>query len=546
MNNNFTTEIIADKMNILYFGMVMKLKMKRIRFTYIKTAVFSAMIAALFLPTWTKFEKAGDNMFTVLLDGETIGVVAQVEDADRLLAEARKQLAKEEGGLVLAECNMEFLGEEALFGRIDKEETIIENMAAVLSKNERQTLKQSYTVKINEYSVNVASTEEVLLLLQASIDRYDSEHMYQVSLGQDHTRELNVLTASVDSTEEKISEEKEEEPIFREAGIQAAFSEMFEDVEPAVEKNFEDYELGLINMEFGDEVEVVEAYLREDELTPLPEAIEQVTKEQEKNKIYEVVSGDTLSGIAYRNDLTVEKLIAMNETIEDENSTIRVGDELIITVPEPELSVERQEENYYEEDYEADIIYVDNDSWYTNQTKVLQEPSAGHRRVIALVSYRNNEEVEREIIKEEVVMEAVPKIVERGTIIPPTYIKPITGGRMSSKFGRRSAPTRGASTYHKGIDWATPVGTAVMASSAGTVSKAGWGRGYGYVVYIDHADGKQTRYGHLSKVLVSVGQKVSQGEKIALSGNTGVSTGPHVHFEILVNGSQVNPADYLN
>ncbi|MDE6606582.1 MAG: M23 family metallopeptidase [Lachnospiraceae bacterium] len=520
--------------------------MKRIRFTYIKTAVFSAVVAALFLPTWTKFEKAGDNMFTVLLDGEMIGVVAQVEDADRLLAEARKLLAKREGGLVLAECNMEFLGEEALFGRIDKEETIIENMAEVLSENERQTLKQSYTVKINEYSVNVASTEEVLLLLQASIDRYDSEHMYQVSLGQDHTRELNVLTASVDSVEEKVSEEKEDEPIFREAGIQAAFSEMFEDVEPAVEKDFEDYELGLIDMEFGDEVEVVEAYLREDELTPLSEAIEQVTKDQEKNKIYEVVSGDTLSGIAYRNDLTIEKLIAMNETIEDENSTIRVGDELIITVPEPELSVERQEENYYEEDYEADIIYVDNDSWYTNQTKVLQEPSAGHRRVIALVSYRNNEEVDREIIKEEVVMEAVPKIVERGTIIPPTYIKPITGGRLSSKFGRRSAPTRGASTYHKGIDWATPVGTAVMASSAGTVSKAGWGSGYGYVVYIDHADGKQTRYGHLSKVLVSVGQKVSQGEKIALSGNTGVSTGPHVHFEILVNGSQVNPADYLN
>lgn len=85
-----------------------------------------------------------------------------------------------------------------------------------------------------------------------------------------------------------------------------------------------------------------------------------------------------------------------------------------------------------------------------------------------------------------------------------------------------------------------------MASAPGKVSKAGWGRGYGYVVYIDHADGRQTRYGHLSKVLVSVGEQVSQGEKIALSGNTGVSTGPRVHFEILINGSQVNPADYLN
>lgn len=520
---------------------------KKLRFTYVKTAVFSMAFAALlFFPTWTKFEKVGDNMFTVLLDGQEIGVVAQEEDADECLLEARKLLAKKEGGIVLAECDLEFLGEEALFGKIDRKEKIIENMAAVLSANVRQTLKQSYTVKINEYTVNVASTEEVLSLLQASVDRYDSGHMYQVSLGQDHTRELNVLTASVDSVEETINEEQEAEPVFREFGVHAAISEMFDEVEPTVEKDFEDYDLGLIDIRFGDEVEVVESYLREDELTPVSEAIEQVTKDQEKNKIYEVVSGDTLSGIAYRNDLTIDKLIAMNETIEDENSTIRVGDELIITVPEPELSVEREEENYYEEDYEAEIIYVDNDSWYTNQTKVLQEPSAGHRRVIAMVSYRNNEEVERQIIKEEVVMEAVPKIVERGTIIPPTYIKPITGGRLSSGFGRRSAPTKGASTYHRGVDWATPVGTAVMASSAGTVSKAGWGRGYGYVVYIDHADGRQTRYGHLSKVLVSVGQKVSQGDKIALSGNTGVSTGPHVHFEILINGTQVNPMDYLN
>ena len=189
---------------------------------------------------------------------------------------------------------------------------------------------------------------------------------------------------------------------------------------------------------------------------------------------------------------------------------------------------------------------MDNDDWYTNQTQTLQEPSAGHRKVVADVSYRNNEEVGREILKEEITYAAVPKIVERGTKIPPTYLKPISGGRLSSGFGRRKAPTRRASTYHRGIDWATPVGTAVMASSAGTVSKAGWGSGYGYVVYIDHGDGRQTRYGHLSKVLVKQGQTVSQGQKIALSGNTGVSTGPHIHFEILINGAQVNPLDYLN
>lgn len=520
---------------------------KKMRFTYIKYAAAASVLAVLFFPTWTKFEKAGDNMFTIRLNGNEVGVVAEKEDADLFLARARKQLAKKENGLVLAQCDMELQGEEVLFGKIDEEETVVKKMAEILSDNERHTLKQSYTVKINEYTVNVASTEEVLELLQASVDKYDSEHKYQVSLGQDTARELNVLTASVESLEEKNEEgQKEETEAFPEAGIYSAVSEMFERVEPAVEKDFEDYELGLIDMNFGDDVEVVEAYLREDELTPLAEAIEQVTKDKEKNVIYEVVSGDTLGGIAYANDLTIEKLIAMNDTIEDENSMIRVGDELIVTIPEPELSVERREENYYEEDYEEEVVYVDNDEWYTNQTKVLQEPSAGHRKVVAIVSYRNNAEESREIIKEEVVLEAVPKIVERGTKIPPTYIKPISGGRLSSRFGRRSAPTRGASTYHKGVDWATPVGTAVMASASGTVSKAGWGRGYGYVVYINHADGRQTRYGHLSKVLVSPGQTVSQGDKIALSGNTGVSTGPHIHFEILINGTQVDPFDYLN
>jgi murein DD-endopeptidase MepM/ murein hydrolase activator NlpD len=208
--------------------------------------------------------------------------------------------------------------------------------------------------------------------------------------------------------------------------------------------------------------------------------------------------------------------------------------------------VERQEENYYEEIYDADVIYIENDNWFTNQTKTHQEPSAGFRKVVAIESFLNDKEVSREIVKEEVVMEAVAKIVERGTKIPPTYIKPLSGGRQSSGFGRRSAPKKGASTNHKGVDWATPTGTAVVASSGGTVVKAGWGSGYGYVVYINHADGRQTRYGHLSKILVNVGESVKQGERIALSGNTGVSTGPHVHFEILINGKQVNPLKYLN
>lgn len=519
---------------------------KKMKIAYIKVAVLAIVVSAFFFPNMQKLESTGDNIFTVYLNGMQVGVIGDLDEMENCLIAARKKLAGSSDEMVLAESELTYEGDEVLWGAIDDTKDITANMVTALRGSVKETLNRSYTVKINNYTVNLASTQEVLALLQASIDKYDSENEYYVDLVLDSDRELNVLTTQICSAEEQEEEEEAAQEVMTSVGINAVLDEMFANIEPATEKDFSDYDLGLLSLEYGDTVEVVESYLQDYELTSLSQAIDEVTKDQEKEQIYEVVSGDTLSQIAEKNEIPLADLIAMNETIENENSTIRVGDELIVTVPEPELSVVRTEEMYYEEDYEAEIIYVDNDDWYTTQTQILQEPSAGHRKVVADVTYRNNEEVSREILKEEITYEAVPKIVERGTKIPPTYIKPISGGRLSSGFGRRKSPTKGASSYHKGVDWATPVGTAVMASSAGTVAKAGWGSGYGYVVYINHADGRQTRYGHLSKVLVTPGQTVSQGQKIALSGNTGVSTGPHIHFEILINGSQVNPLSYLN
>ena len=137
-------------------------------------------------------------------------------------------------------------------------------------------------------------------------------------------------------------------------------------------------------------------------------------------------------------------------------------------------------------------------------------------------------------------VEPVAQAIEKGTKTPPTYMKPLSGGRMTSGFKMRWG------SMHRGIDWACPIGTSIMASCGGTVVQAGWFSSYGNCVTLQHPDGRQTRYAHLSKILVSRGQSVSQGQKIALSGNTGRSTGPHVHFEIIINGSRVNPLKYLN
>ncbi|MCH5274426.1 MAG: M23 family metallopeptidase [Lachnospiraceae bacterium] len=520
---------------------------KRLRFTYMKLAGGILFIAALFFPAYVKWEDPAENIFTVYLNGESVGVVGDTARAEVLLQETRRELVQDTDELVLIDVDMNLEGQAVLWGRIDDEELLKERMRQILRNNIKETMQRSFVVKVNNYMVNLGSREEVEQLLQAAVDKYDSEGIYQVELVHAEGREFNVLTARVHD----IREDEEAEALEANAlpsmvgGIDGVFAEAFEEAEPIFEMDFEDYEQGLVSMDFAEEVEIVEAYLDESQLTPLDQAMEEVIKEQEVNSVYEVVSGDTLSGIAIKVDIPMERLVEMNDSLETINSTIRVGQELIITIPEPELSLDRQEQLYLKEIYDADIIYKDNDNWYTYQTKTLQEPSAGFRKVIAVVSYRNDKEVGREIIKEEIVMEAVPKIVERGTIVPPTYIRPVSGGRQTSGFGRRKAPTAGASTYHKGVDWAVPTGTAVVASSGGTVVKAGWGSGYGYVVYIQHDDGRQTRYAHLSRVLVSSGQRVSQGERIGLSGSTGVATGPHLHFEMLINNTQVNPLNYL-
>ena len=511
---------------------------KRVKYTYVKTTLATLFVSLFFLKGYAAFEKTGENYFHVFLNGNEIGTVGEADRAEQLLQEARRNIASQSDDMIFVDADLKLVGEEVLWGTLDNEDNLLAAMERELESSIRETSHRSYTMKVNEYMVNLSSVEDVESLLQAAVDKYDSEDKFSVELTHDAQKEFNVLTTEVVNKQELTAQEEQKEESIYAGGVQSVLDQAGSQADQQGEKDFEDYDLGLMTMDFAEKVEIVETYLPESMLTPLDQAIEDVIKDQETPGEYEVVSGDTLSEISIKVNIPMDQIIAMNsETLTDENSTIRVGDKLIITVPQPELSVERMEQNYYEEIYDADVIYVDNDSWYTTQTKILQQPSAGFRRVVADVSYVNDREVTRDILKEEVVMEAVPKIVERGTKIPPTYIKPISGGRLSSNFGRRKSPTKGASSYHKGVDWSVPTGTAVFASCGGTVARAGWGSGYGYCVYINHEDGRQTRYGHLSKVLVKVGQTVKQGERIALSGNTGVSTGPHLHFEILINGT---------
>jgi murein DD-endopeptidase MepM/ murein hydrolase activator NlpD len=123
--------------------------------------------------------------------------------------------------------------------------------------------------------------------------------------------------------------------------------------------------------------------------------------------------------------------------------------------------------------------------------------------------------------------------------------RPVANGFISSYFGERSDPFDGRDAFHKGVDFAGAEGSRVMAVAAGVVTWAGERSGFGKLIEINHGDGFVTRYAHNERTLVTVGETVKRGEAVALMGSTGRSTGPHVHFEVLRNGRQVDPLSYI-
>jgi murein DD-endopeptidase MepM/ murein hydrolase activator NlpD len=149
---------------------------------------------------------------------------------------------------------------------------------------------------------------------------------------------------------------------------------------------------------------------------------------------------------------------------------------------------------------------------------------------------RLQEEVRAELAKAPMYLAAY-RPSSRGLIWP-------LQGVISSGFGSRNLSVAG-STFHLGLDIVSPIGTPILAAQAGVVSRAGWGGHYGYVVYLDHEGGMQTRYAHLNRIDVSVGERVRQGDPLGVVGETGATTGPHLHFEVRISGRAVNPRDYL-
>ena len=235
---------------------------------------------------------------------------------------------------------------------------------------------------------------------------------------------------------------------------------------------------------------------------------------------YEVQKGDTFMALAFSNGMTMAEMEALNPGVDI--NKLQIGQLLNIKEEVPYLSVQTVDSITYTEEIPCTVREVEDDTMYQGESKVLDPGVPGEALVSANVTYVNGHERERDILSSTTVREATEKVVAVGTVPRPSY------------------------SYHSGIDIAVPYGTSVKAADGGTVTFAGYKGSYGYLVIIDHGNGEQTYYGHNSSLLVSPGDKVYQGQTIAKAGSTGRSTGSHCHFEIRVNGTQVNPSAYLN
>ena len=270
-----------------------------------------------------------------------------------------------------------------------------------------------------------------------------------------------------------------------------------------------------------------------------------LTNYETKHLTHVIAKGDTARSICNSYGMTRAELRELNPEVD--TSDLIAGQELVVLKASPVVSVKQYHHVIETVSIPYETQEIKDSSLYVGKTSVKTNGVAGQKQVVSDVVYVDGDVTERTIISETVISEPVTKVVLVGTKPVPkkaatgTFSRPVKGGVISSYYGYRR------SGFHTGVDYALATGNPVYASDGGTVSYAGWkSGGFGYLVVINHGNGIQSYYGHNSKILVTRGQKVAKGEQIAKIGSTGNSTGPHVHFEIRVNGKHVNPMRYLS
>ncbi|SHH15198.1 peptidoglycan DD-metalloendopeptidase family protein [Clostridium grantii] len=413
----------------------------------------------------------------------------------------------------------------------------------------------AYLVSIDGKTIGIVKNKEQVIQLTSELaKKCEEEFKKEVNIPQNISFQKVFATGKniVSVDELKLELEKEIE-VKVEAYIIKCNSEKIAivDDEECANKILENLKFQYIDKElepqfkeigFLETVEVIQEYVSPNLITSVEDAFSLISTGTNEIKKYEIEEGDVISCIAEEYKLKVADIEKANPEINIDK--IKIGQKISLTVPKPLISVKTVEENQYVEEKPFIVEYEESNNMYEGEYKVTVKGQNGSNQIKAEIVKINGIEAERTILEESIITEPVSQVVVKGTKERPKTMATgsfgwPSGGSITSKFGYRWGRN------HNGIDFGVSTGTPIKASDGGKITFAGWKGGYGYLVIIDHENGYSTYYGHNSILKVKAGERVYKGQTISLSGNTGNSTGPHLHFEIRKNGEPINPLNKL-
>jgi len=293
------------------------------------------------------------------------------------------------------------------------------------------------------------------------------------------------------------------------------------------------------------EAEIEQQITMEEKIIPLSqvETIEEVIA-----GVFGQQAADTTNVAALNDSVNVKSASELTDTnkimtaFSIDKDKFKVGQ---ASASKPLVTIRTVKEVTFTENVKYGTKYKYDNSMFEGAEKILSEGVFGQDKVTAVISYENGKEVSREVLARERILEPVDEVVLMGTMaLPPAGS---TGNFLIPTSGVVSAINKpGSHAGGKAVDIANKVGTPIYASDSGVVAMASWNGGYGMCIVINHANGYSTLYGHLSAYKVSVGDTVNQGQVIASMGNTGNSTGSHLHFAIRYNGAAQPVKNYFS
>jgi len=425
--------------------------------------------------------------------------------------------------------------------------------------NQPKAYVVSYEGEIVGYVKDAASVDEALEAMKASV--MEATGLQEVEIDREgltveqfEEKTKDITFASVEELTAQFMEKKaytcEAYSIVVDgAPVLAMASE--EEAEAILNKVLEHYSAGnskILSVEYKEKVEIVATDAKDIQMaSDIESGVNYILTGTEDPRTYIVEKGDTLWDIARANGMSSAELIAANPGFNP--NRLKIGQELSLVAMKPFMTVTITEEVTQTESIPYTTQYTNTDTMYKGQTSIITAGKNGTKEVVSKVISENGVVVSEEVLSETVIAEPVMATAYKGTkaLVYTAKGKSVT---LQNPMDRilitdRYGASRG-SRRHVGIDLSNPKGTTIKAAADGLVTFAGYKSSFGKLVIIDHGNGMTTKYAHCDTITVNVGDTVSQGQKIATVGRTGNATGNILHYEVLINGKNQNPINYLD